>query len=60
MSYISTSHMLARELLNKPDGFIVVNFNDKEYIIENIKRNSTCANNDDSFLYWTLNICDDK
>lgn len=52
--------MLARELLNKPDGFIVVNFNDKEYIIENIKRNSTCANNDDSFLYWTLNICDDK
>ena len=30
--------MLARELLNKPDGFITANYMDGEYIIGDIKK----------------------
>lgn len=51
---IATSHQLARELLNKPDGFITLFVNDKEYLISGIKRNSTCANHDDKTMYWIL------
>lgn len=50
--------MLARELLNKPDGFLVVNVGDKEYAIESIRRKLTCANIDDSIIYWNINIKD--
>ena len=32
---IVTSHSLARELLNKPDGFITISAKDGEYIIVN-------------------------
>lgn len=31
---------------------------DKEYIIENIRRNSTQANIDDSVIYWIINLRD--
>ena len=50
--------MLARELLNKPDGFITANYMDGEYIIGDIKRVSTHANIDDSTMSWTLNLRD--
>lgn len=50
--------MLARELLNKPDGFLTVTYGDKEYVIENIMRTRTHANLDDSMTYWTLNLRD--
>ena len=50
--------MLARELLNKPDGFITANYMDGEYIIGDIKRVSTHANIDDSTMHWTLNLRD--
>ena len=50
--------MLARELLSKPDGFIIANYMDGEYIIGDIKRVSTHANIDDGTMYWTLNLRD--
>ena len=49
-----TSHSLARELLDKPDGFITISTEDGEYIIGNIKRKLSHANIDDSVVYWTL------
>lgn len=49
-----TSHSLARELLNKPDGFITISTKDGEYIIGDIKRKSSHANIDDSVMHWTL------
>lgn len=51
---ITTSHQLARELLSRPDGFITITVDGREYLITNIRRNSTCANWDDSSIYWTL------
>ena len=48
--------MLARELLNKPDGFLTATYKNEELIIENIKRTTTCANMDDSVVYWTFNL----
>lgn len=50
--------MLARELLNKPDGFITANHMDREYIIEDIKRTFSHANMDDRVMSWTLNLRD--
>ena len=50
--------MLAKELLSKPDGFIIANYMDGEYIIGDIKRVSTHANIDDSTMHWTLNLRD--
>lgn len=51
-----TSHSLARELLSKPDGFILIANGEKEYVIDNICRMSTHANIDDSVMYWTLQL----
>lgn len=51
-----TSHMLAKELLNKPDGFIVIIKGDEEYLIDNLHRKKTQANFDDSTMYWALEI----
>ena len=51
----TTSHSLARELLSKPDGFITMSTEEGEYVINNIRRKATHANNDDSVTYWTLN-----
>lgn len=48
--------MLARELLNKPDGFIVATLGEKEGIIEDIRRVAAYSNYDDSSMYWELNI----
>lgn len=53
-----TSHALARELLNKPDGFITAIHGNREYIIESYQRVATHANNDDTCMYWTLNLKD--
>lgn len=52
---ITTSHQLARELLSKPDGFVTMAVDGKEYLIGSLKRKSTLANYDDSSLYWVLN-----
>ena len=38
-----TSHSLARELLNEPDGFITISTEDGEYTIGNIK---TCLSSE--------------
>ena len=45
---------MARELLSKPDGYLVAVLNDKEYVIKNTKRFSTHANMDDSLIQWAL------
>lgn len=60
MSYIATTHMLARELLDKPDGFLVVNVGGQEYIVESIRRKFTYANLDDSVMYWSINVRDER
>ena len=55
--YIITSHALARELLNRPDGFITAMYNkDDEFIIASIQKVATHANIDDTITYWTLNL----
>ena len=48
--------MLAKELLNKPDGFLTVLKGEEEYVIDNLHRVATHANLDDSVMYWTLEI----
>lgn len=52
------SHLLARELLSKPDDFITATIGDKEYIIESYQRKQTHANIDDGIYHWTLNLRD--
>lgn len=49
---------MARELLNKPDGFITAMLDNEEYIIDSIQRIATHANIDDSVTHWTLNLRD--
>lgn len=49
---------MAKELLNKPDGFIIANDGEREYVIDSIKRESTHKNLDDSCMYWSLNLRD--
>lgn len=53
-----TSHMLAKELLNRPDGFLTATYDNKEYIITDFKRTKSHANIDDSIPYWTINLQD--
>lgn len=48
------SHLLAKELLSKPDGYITMSTENEEYVVKGIKRKAVHANDDDSFLYWTL------
>ena len=52
----ATSHSLAKELLRRTYGFLTVSIDGKEYLISNIRRVSTCANIDDSNMYWTLQL----
>lgn len=52
------SHLLARELLSKPDDFITATIGDKEYIVESYQRRKTHANIDDGIYHWTLNLRD--
>lgn len=53
---ISTSHMLARELSSKEDGFIIATDGEKEYIITDFYKVATHANLDDRITYWALNL----
>ena len=57
---IITTHSLAQELLRKPNGFINATIKEKEFIINNIQRVFTCANKDDTEVYWTLNLKPDE
>lgn len=56
--YTITSHILARELLVKPDNFITATLNNKEYIIESIQRAPTHVDCDSIDTHWTLNLRD--
>ena len=47
---------MARELLNKPDGFLFATNGEDEYIVDYIKRNSTVANQDDCVMHWILDL----
>ena len=58
-SYITT-HSLARELLEQPDGFLTVSIGEEEYTIRDYQRKKTHANIDDSMMYWTLNLCNNR
>lgn len=55
-NFINTTHELARELINKPDGFVTATIGEQEYIINNIRRTKTHANIDDSVTNWILNL----
>ena len=50
----TTSHNLAKELLNKEDSYITITIGEKEYIISDVKRVKTHANADDTTIYLTL------
>ena len=50
--------MLAREILSKPDGFIVARNGEEEFVIESIQRVATHANVDDGVMHWVLNLRD--
>lgn len=50
--------MLAREILRKPDGFLIARNGEEEYVIESIQRVFTHANIDDSVTHWVLNLRD--
>ena len=56
IDYITTSHQLARELLNRPDDFITAISDDGEYVIGGLKRVSTHANIDDSVTHLALKL----
>lgn len=56
ISYIATSHKLAKELLQRPDKFLTVTIGDEEYVVDNIQCIHTHANRDDSVTHWTLNV----
>ena len=51
LEIISTSHKLSY-------GFITAVHKGDEYIIENLKRTITHANNDDSVIHWAVNLRD--
>ena len=53
-----SSHKLAMDLLNRPDGFITATYGNKELVIEDFCRIATHANIDDSVMHWTLNLRD--
>lgn len=54
ISFIATSHSLARELLSKPDGFLIASDGEREYIIDNYTKEKTHANIDDYVMNWVL------
>ena len=56
-SCIVTSHALANELLNKPNGYITAACGENEYMIKDFSKTKTEANIDDSMIYWKLNLC---
>lgn len=49
--------MLAKELLSRPDAFLVAQDKaGREYIVESIKRMGTYANSDDMTMYISLQL----
>lgn len=50
--------MLAREILSKPDGFLIARNGREEYVVESIQRVPTHANIDDGVMHWALNLRD--
>ena len=55
---LNTSHKVAKELLSKPDNFLTVTVNNREYSIKTIKNMRTHANIDDGVMHKTL-VCDE-
>ena len=53
-----TCHSLANELLSKPDDFLTVTINDREYSIRATKKVKTHANLDDSVTHTVL-VCEE-
>lgn len=51
-----STHSLARQLLERPDAFVTATCGDKEFAIIGFRREATCANADDTSLYWTLEL----
>lgn len=49
---------MAKELLNKPNGFVTATIGDEEYVVDNIRKINNHANVDDSETHWTLNLRD--
>lgn len=56
MTRIYRSHVLGKELLNRPNSFIVARVGQKEYIIDSIHRIGTYANSDDMSIYLALQL----
>ena len=60
MADLITTHSLAREWLENPDGYLTAKINngngEEEYSIHSYQPAKTCANSDDSTMYWTLNL----
>ena len=56
INIISTSHSLAKELLNKSDTFITAMCGNREYTIGGIKRIKTHANVDDSVTHLVIEL----
>jgi hypothetical protein len=56
--HILRAHQLAKELLERPDGFITASDGVREYIIEGFSRSKTHANMDDSVVNWQLKLSD--
>jgi hypothetical protein len=52
------THELARELLNRPDGFLIASNGEEEYVIESFSRAATHANIDDYVMNYVLNLRD--
>ena len=47
---------MGRELLSRPDDFITAVDDDREYVIEGLKRVTTHANIDDSVTHLALKL----
>lgn len=60
MSEVITTHSLAKQWLDNPDGYLTAMLTDengeKEYTIHSYQRANTYANKDDTCTYWTLNL----
>lgn len=50
-----TSHELARELLDKPDGILVANHVDKEFFVDSYRREVIRSGNEKEYI-WNLNL----
>lgn len=55
-----TTHSLAKQWLNNPDGYLTATLRnengEEEYTIHSYQQARTCANKDDTSFYWTLNL----